>query len=111
MAATTHPDQIGQYDLFDIVRISATVVASGGAITQPSSMVVGILPGGPSGILPTYYAFGSAGASIANPSPGVFYKDVVADVAGQWRYSFHPSGIVGAREEWSFIVDPTVFTL
>lgn len=107
MAATTHPDQVGQYDLYDIVRISATVVASGGQITQPSSMVVKILPGTPSGISPTSFQFGAAGASIVNPTTGVFYKDVVADAIGQWSYSFHASGIVGAREEWTFIVDPS----
>lgn len=101
--ASTHPDTVTRCNLYDYRRLTATVVASGGAITQPSSMVITVI--NPVGSLASY-VFGQAGASIANPTTGCFYKDYTFDYVGTWGYAAHASGIVAARERWTVIVDP-----
>lgn len=104
MPASTHPDVAARYQLLQEVRLLASVVASGGNITQPSSFVFHVR--NPLGSVASY-VFGQAGASISNPSPGNFYKDIVPSIAGTWGYSGHASGLVSAREEWLFLVDPS----
>lgn len=105
MAASTHPEVVSRYELLDMVRLVATVVASGGAITQPSSMVFHVRD--PIGSVASY-VFGQAGASITNPSPGLFYKDIVPSIVGTWGYGAHASGVVSGRTEWVFIVNPSL---
>jgi hypothetical protein len=104
MAASTHPDVAHRYDLYEMVRFSATVVPSGaGAPIQPSSMVFHI---GPLGSVASYI-FGQAGASIVSPAAGCFYRDFAPNSVGTWAYGFHASGIAYGRNEWVFIVDPS----
>jgi len=108
VSASTHPDAVGRYNVGDLARVSATIVASGGVITQPSSLVM-ILKA-PSSI--ASYVFGQAGASIANPAPGTFYKDVTISQVGTWAYGFQASGLVQAAEEWVMLCDTSrVFNL
>lgn len=104
MAASTHPDVVARYALLQEIRLVASVIASGGVLTQPSSMVLHLRS--PLGSVASY-VYGQAGASITSPSPGIFYRDIAPSIAGTWGYSFHASGLVAARQEWLFIVDPS----
>ena len=108
----TRPDAVSAYNVGDLVRCVATITASGGVLTNPSSLVMTLVS--PSGI--ASYVLGQAGASIANPGAGMFYKDITAGYigtfpeAGKWLYAFQASGIVQAAEEWEFIVESKIWT-
>lgn len=104
MPASTHPDIVQRYKTLQVVRLIGSVAASGGVMTQPSSYVFHVRD--PLGSVASY-VFGQAGASVVNSATGVFYKDYIPTIAGTYGYDGHASGLVSAREEWLFIVDPS----
>lgn len=103
-----HPDSVSRYNVGDLARCVATVAPSGGVPANPSMMVMVVVA--PSSV--ASYVFGAAGASIANPAPGIFYKDVTISQVGTWAYGFQATGIVQAAEEWVMLCDTSrVFNL
>lgn len=104
----SRPDFVNRYNVGDLARLAATVAASGAAPANPSMMtMVLVWPSGSAS-----YVFGAAGASIANPSPGIFYKDVTITMAGTWNYGYQATGLIQAAEEWVMLCDHSrVFNL
>lgn len=103
------PSGVNRYQPNDVARLVATITASGGVVTQPSSLALHIR--NPLGSVASYI-FGVAAASIANPGAGMFYKDFsipppASQPVGTWGYGFHASGLVSGYEDWLFIVDPS----
>ena len=103
-----HPDQVSRYNVGDLARCIATVAPSGAAPANPSMMTIVLV--WPSGV--ASYVFGVAGASVANPTAGIFYKDVTMTVQGTWNYGWQATGLVQAAEEWVMLVEQSkVFNL
>lgn len=103
MTATTHPDSVSRYDLYDPVRLQATFLASDG-LTSISPSQVHLFVRNAQGSVATYL-FDAAGASIVAVGSGAFYKDITVDQVGSWFYRFQATGFGQAVEEWSFLVD------
>lgn len=103
-----HPDFVSRYNVGDLARCIATVAPSGGVPANPSMMtLVVVWPSGNAS-----YVFGAAGASIANPTAGVFYKDITISMVGTWAYGYQATGLVQAAEEWVMLCDNSrVFNL
>lgn len=103
-----HPDFVSRYNVGDLARLLATVAASGAVPANPSMMtMVLVWPSGNAS-----YVFGVAGASVANPSPGIFYKDVTITQVGTWAYGYQATGLIQASEEWVMLCDNSrVFNL
>lgn len=70
------------YDAGDLIRLHASVIASGGAMVAPASMYAYVYPpGGPA----TVFGFPTWVASVGT---GAFYLDLVASRPGAWPYRF-----------------------
>lgn len=107
------PAQIADYDLGDMVTLTATVLGTDGVTpVQPSYFA--FLVENPQGSVATY-VFGAAGASILNPGNGAFSKDISIDptvgYVGSWFYRSVATGRVQAADEWSFLVQASRFIL
>lgn len=98
----TVPSTVNRHDIGDLVTLRATVVGTSLAPVQPSYFA--FTTKNPAGSVATY-VFGTAGASIANPTDGCFYRDITTDLDGAWYYRSVATGIAQAAEEWSFLVD------
>ena len=94
------------YDAGDLVRLTATFVASGGAIVTPASVYLLVKP--PGGPVTTY----GYPANIGSAATGCFYLDQLASQTGDWVYRYVGQPSVGlAAGEGTFHVRPSAFVL
>lgn len=107
----SRPDTVNSYNVGDLIRLHASVAASGGQMTTPSQMTLYLVS--PSGGATYTY---TGGGSIALAGAGAFYKDITAGyigtipISGLWRYAWQATGLVQAAEEWEFIVESKIWT-
>lgn len=98
----TTPNHISQYDLGDLIRVSATLIGTDGVSGVVPSMFL-FLVKDPRGSVGSYQ-FGQAGASILAVASNAFAKDISLDYPGTWYYRSVATGIGQGVEEWSFFV-------
>lgn len=99
---TPSPPRVTEYDLNDLVRLAATYVSTD-LVTPVNPSYVSFLARAPGGSVATYVV-GVPGASVANPTTGLFYRDITASEAGIWRYRAVATGLIQANDEWRFKV-------
>lgn len=84
------------YDVGDVVRITGTFRSTAGVLSDPSKVTIKYED--PSANVTTVT---STGASVINPSTGVFYTDIVPDEVGVWEYRIYSTGnITSSTEDW-----------
>lgn len=93
------------YDGGDMVRLTATYTASGGAQVDAATVILQVM--NPLGSVSTW----GYPASITKDSTGNYYADVLASIGGNWHYRW-----AGLQTNWSagegtFAVNQTVFIL
>lgn len=92
------------YDIGDRVRMTATVVTSGGVAADPTEVTFKVQD--PSGNEATYlYSMGL----VTRTSAGVYYLEVTVDEAGTWYYRANGTGAVIAADEEYFYVRESQF--
>lgn len=96
------PRYVTQYDLGDLVRISATLIGTDGVSGVSPSMFMFIVKN-PLGSVATAQ-FGQAAASVNAAASNAFYKDLSVDYAGTWYYRSMATGLGQGAEDWSFFV-------
>jgi hypothetical protein len=74
------------YDVGDLVRLTVTYTNSAGSAVDPSTVTLAVK----SSAGTTAYTY--AAGSITKSSTGVYYKDVMLTVAGQWDYTWTSTG-------------------
>ena len=92
----TTPAQVSRYDLYDLVRLVATTVASDG-VTPADASTMQFLVRNPSGSVATYTG--------SRTGVGAYIRDITVNVVGSWYYRGVATGGAQANEEWTFIVD------
>lgn len=99
------------YDGGDMVRITGTFVASGGALVNPASVYLQVM--NPLGTVATwgYISAGSGTGSITLVATGCFYIDQLASVGGDWNYRWAGVQANWAAGESTFTINRTVFIL
>jgi hypothetical protein len=96
------PTTVSQYDLYDLVRLTATVVSTDlSTLADPSSITFYVRS--PAGSVATY-PYGVAAASVIRDGVGRYWKEVTGDMDGRWAYFSRATGGVQANEEWYFDV-------
>lgn len=98
----THQTFVGQYDLNDMARFTATFVGTDG-ITVVSPSQVFLLVKNPLGTVATYLS-GAAGASISILGAGAYARDMSLEIAGDWFYRWQATGVGQSAEEWRITV-------
>jgi hypothetical protein len=84
-------------DVGDMIRIQATFIASGGAMSDPASVYMMLR--NPKGSVATY----GWSASVTRTGVGAFYVDVIASYPGGWAYRWQGQPSAGyAAAEGSF---------
>lgn len=93
---------MNQYDVGDMVRLTATFVNSAGTAVDPSSIYAWHQI-----IKPTLFDVTTIGygvGSMVKLSTGVYYTDVPVNSGGEWRYRFRGYGANAAAVEGKFMV-------
>ena len=103
------PSTVGQYDLFDLVRLTATFVSTDLSTLADASTIT-LHVRSPAGSVATY-GYLAAGASIIRDGVGRYWREVTPDMDGEWTYFWRATGGVQANEEWRFNVRRSMFNL
>lgn len=85
------------YDIGDLVRLRLTFTDIAGAATDPTTVTVVVTS--PTGIVTTYLDAVNDPAAV-----GAFYKDILPNEAGMWRYRGTGTGAVVAAGDSVFYV-------
>lgn len=94
------------YDVGDLVRFTATCVASGGNPADPSQMF--FLLKNASGV--ATHLYGAAPSQIFRTGVGAFFIDVTINQPRGWAVRWVATGGFQSAQEYTFDVNPT-FTL
>src|SRR5438132_612157 len=92
------------YDQGDLVRFTATFVASGGVTSDPSYVWHLNING--TGVRATH-RYGLTPSAIVRAGTGAYYIDVDITIPGNWSYRWEGSGGLQAAVEDNFNVRPT----
>ena len=85
------------YDIGDLVRLSATFTSTAGALADPTKVT--FVVNDPSGNSSTTT---SASTGVVHPSTGLYTLDVDVDEAGVWQYRVNSTGVVTTAGEAYF---------
>lgn len=96
---------VSKYDLFRLIRISATFVSTDG-LTPADPSTVHFFSRNPLGSVSTYL-YGAAGASVTRAGAGAYYKEITLDLVGSWYYRAQGTGGVQSAEEWGAVCAPS----
>lgn len=88
------------FDIGDRVKLTGTFTNAAGVLTNPTVVTCKVRT--PSGTVTSHL-------DAANPSAGVFTKEIEVTEAGMWRFRFEGTGAVKAAEEGFFDVEESVF--
>jgi hypothetical protein len=101
----------GRYDIGDLLRLRATYVSTDLVTPADPSTVTFLIMSGAGTIASYQFTGGAGGGSITRSGAGAYFKDITADVYGNWTYRAIGTGGVQAAEEWQFSVDQSKFSL
>jgi hypothetical protein len=87
------------HDLGDMVRVKGTWTDAAGAPVAPTAVTLTVK--NPAGVATT--------PALTNPSAGVYYADVDANVVGTWCFRFRSTGSGQAAAEGRFYVRESQF--
>lgn len=87
---------LNQYDLGDLIELSAIFKDRDLVLADPSSVTLKVKP--PSGTVSTFTG------EIVNDSVGLYHMDYEPDEVGSYSYKFYGTGNVHAAEEGVFYV-------
>ena len=96
---------MNSYDLGNLVRVSATFRDSSNALVDPA--VVKCQVRASSGTITTY-TYG-ASPELVREGAGVYWLDVDASAAGEWRYRWFSTGTGQAAAEDLFAIRNSIF--
>ena len=84
------------YDIGDVVRLSATFRTTAGALADPTKVTFKYQD--PSGNTVTVT---STAAGVIHPSSGLYYTDISPDETGVWEYRIYSTGsVASSTEDW-----------
>jgi hypothetical protein len=108
-AELSTPTSTARYDLFDLVRLTATIVSTDlVTLADPSSIT--FYARSPAGTVATY-PYLAAGASVMRDGVGRYWREITVDMDGDWLYFVRATGGVQANEQWQFNVQKSIFNL
>jgi hypothetical protein len=93
------------YDVGDLVRVTATFLASGGLQTDPSQ--IWFLYKSPATQAGATHQYGVTPSAIIRTGTGAYYIDVNVDKPGDWKYRWEGTGVLQVAEETGFSVRTT----
>jgi hypothetical protein len=105
----TTPTSVNRHQLFDLVRITATVVSTDG-VTPADPSAITFYTRNAAGSIATY-PYLAAGASVMRDGVGRYWREVTVDRDENWDYFVRATGGVQANEQWSFNVEKSIFNL
>lgn len=96
---------VNQYDVHDLVRVSAVFRSLAGVATDPTTVVVKYVAPGGSPVTKTY----GSDLEVVKDSTGCYHLDIDVTAEGTWTYRFNGSGALQAAGEQTFFAKDTVF--
>lgn len=89
-----------QYDLGDLIRLSATFKNASDVDTDPTTVTLRVRHN--SGTPTTTYTYEAS--EVSRLAAGQFYKDVTLSKSGTWYYRWEGSGSVQQQEEKAIVI-------
>lgn len=96
---------VNQYDVGDLVTVSAEFRSRAGVLTDPTTVVVKYQAPDTTETSKTY----GTDVEVVKDSTGCYHLDIDVTAAGTWYYRFNGSGAIQAAGEQSFFAKDTVF--
>jgi len=94
---------VNKYHKNNLVRLKSYFMANN-VLTDPTTITLKVK--NPAGTTSTY-TYGNA--EVYKESTGIYYKDIIPDIVGNWYYDFAGAGALVAEDEHNFIVDASQF--
>lgn len=105
----TTPTAVNRHRLFNLVRITATVVSTDGITPADPSSITFYTRNADGSV--ASYPYLAAGASVIRVATGAYWREITVDRDQDWSYFVRATGGVQANEQWQFNVEKSIFNL
>lgn len=103
------PTAVSRYDLYDLIRLTATFVSTD-LVTPADASSITLYVRSPVGSVASY-PYLQPGASVMRDGAGRYWREITPDMDGDWSYFWRGTGGVQANEQWQFNVQKSIFNL